>query len=233
MAFAKKRDVWKNIYRISREPTVLRLLFFKHSQPKLPLLNGIMTRLFSVESNPTDRGRIIVSDAGEVERPRAPGSFSSPSIFNDELVHKFVNIMMYGGQKAVSQKVMKNTFEQIKKKQLQSKLSGAKDVETDPLVVFHKAVENCKPVLGTQTMKKTGKNFQVPYPLPPNRRRFLAIRWLVNAARNRPGNDVPMYEKLSKELLDAYNNTGSVVRKKQDYHKTAETNRAYSHYRWW
>lgn len=224
-----KQELWKNLYKITRE----QWLFSQHLQCRLPFSKGISRRNFSVEPEPGNSNRIIVSDAEEVEHPRAPGSFSSPSILNDELVHKFVNIMMYGGQKAVSHKVMKNTFEQIKKKQLELKLSGTKNVETDPLVIFHKAVENSKPVLGTQTMKKTGKNFQVPYPLPPNRRRFLAIRWLVNASRSRPGNDVPMHEKLSKELLDAYNNTGSVIRKKQDYHKTAETNRAYSHYRWW
>lgn len=166
---------------------------------------------------------------------QAANSFISTSIFYDEVVSKFVNCMMHGGKKTASERVMTDTFETIKKIQLEKyrKAENKEEVETDPLKIFHKAIENAKPVLGVQTMKKKGKNFQVPYPLPDNRRRFLAIKWFLTTARNRPGNSTPMSDKLSKELLDAYNNQGAVIQKKIDFHKRAELNRAFAHYRWW
>ena len=178
-----------------------------------------------------------VSGVSEAINIQAASSFFTTSIFYDEVVKKFVNCMMHGGKKTASEKVMTDTFEVIKKIQLakrnKSDSKDAIDVETDPLKIFHQAIDNAKPVLGVQTMKKKGKNFQVPYPLPDNRRRFLAIKWFITTARNRPGNSTPMSEKLSKEILDAYRNEGAVIQKKIDYHKRAELNRAFAHYRWW
>lgn len=183
---------------------------------------------------PEEKVKNVVSEAEEVVVRKAPESYFSSSIFYDELVNKFVNCMMYDGKKSVSQKLMNDTFEKIKKIQLERyhKTKNA-ELELDPLKIFHVAMENAKPVLGTQTMKKKGKNFQVPYPLPENRRRFLAIKWFLTSARNRPGNSTPMSEKLSKEILDAYKNEGTVIQKKTDFHKKAELHRAFAHYRWW
>lgn len=175
------------------------------------------------------------TDATESLKICAANSFLSTSIFYDEVVSKFVNCMMHGGKKTASERVITDTFETIKKIQLDKyrKAENKGEIETDPLKIFHKAIENAKPVLGVQTMKKKGKNFQVPYPLPDNRRRFLAIKWFITIARNRPGNSTPMSNKLSKEILDAYRNEGAVIQKKIDYHKRAELNRAFAHYRWW
>jgi len=177
----------------------------------------------------------VVAEAEDPIRVQAANSFYSTSIFQDELVSKFVNCMMYDGKKNVSQRVMEDTFEQIKKIQLARyhKVDKKDEIELDPLKVFHTAIANVKPVLGVQTMKKKGKKLQVPYPLPDNRRRFLAIKWLLTTARSRPGNAVPMSDKLSKEILDAYKKEGTVIQKKIDYHKRAELLRAFAHYRWW
>ncbi|XP_066934725.1 small ribosomal subunit protein uS7m-like [Clytia hemisphaerica] len=179
--------------------------------------------------------QVTVSDSSDPVKIRAASSFYSTSIFQDELVSKFVNCMMYGGKKAVSQRVMEDTFEQIKKIQLEKyrKATDKDEIELDPLQIFHTAIANVKPILGVQTMKKKGKKLQVPYPLPDNRRRFLAIKWMLTTARGRPGNTTPMSVKLSREILDAYKNEGTVVQKKIDYHKRAELLRAFAHYRWW
>lgn len=176
-----------------------------------------------------------VAEAEDPVINKAASNFFSTSIFQDELVSKFVNCMMYDGKKTVSQRVMEDTFEQIKKIQLEKyrKADNKDEIEIDPLIVFHTAVANVKPVVGVQTMKKKGKKLQVPYPLPDSRRRFLAIKWLLTTARGRPGNTVPMSVKLSKEILEAYKNEGTVVQKKIDYHKRAELLRAFAHFRWW
>ncbi|XP_004206634.2 small ribosomal subunit protein uS7m [Hydra vulgaris] len=178
---------------------------------------------------------IIVTEASNIEKNQAADSFYSTSIFYDETVCKFVNCMMKDGKKAVSQKVMHDTFLAIKKIQLEKyhKSIDSSNVELDPLKIFHGAIENVKPVLGTQNIKKKGKSFKVPYPLPLNRRRFLANKWLLESAKKLPGNNVRMSQKLSKTILDAYRNEGSAVQKKIEFHKQAEANRALAHYRWW
>ena len=178
---------------------------------------------------------VLVTEATAFQKPKAAESYFSTSILYDETVNKFVNCMMYDGKKSASINVMRETFEKIKKIQIEKhrKADDKTQVEISPLTIFHKALENAMPVLGTQTMKKKGKNYQVPYPLPESRRRFLAIKWFLTVSRNRPGNDIPMSDKLCKELLDAYRNDGAVIQKKKDFHKKAELQRAFAHYRWW
>lgn len=100
----------------------------------------------------------------------------------------------------------------------------------DPVQVFKTAIENCKPVVGTTPVRKSGSVYQVPLPLPEKRRNSLAIKWLISAARGRKGK--PMAERLYLEIMDAYHNEGNVIKKKIELHKTAEANRAYAHYRW-
>lgn len=158
------------------------------------------------------------------------------SAFHDELVNKFTNCMMWDGKKSVAREIMRSAFERIKEIQLEKKhkSSEPEKVETNPLTIFYTAVENSKPIIGCQTMKKGGKNYSVPTPLPDSRRRFLAIKWLITAARDQSGpRDARMYNKLAKELLDAYNNEGAVIKKKTELHKVAEANRAFAHFRWW
>ncbi|XP_073246800.1 small ribosomal subunit protein uS7-like isoform X2 [Porites lutea] len=173
----------------------------------------------------------------ELEIPRAADSHLTPSIFDNELVNKFVNCMMWDGKKSLSQKILKMALEDIKTEQLQKQRESTNpdSIQTDPLQIFLEAVENCKPIVGVRGMNRGGKVYQVPIPLPPQRRRFLAIKWLITAAREqqKTNKNARMYKKLAKELLNAYNNEGTVIKKKRELHRRAEDNRAYAHYRWW
>ena len=141
-------------------------------------------------------------------------------IYSSDLVEKFINCMMWDGKKAISQQIFYKALE---------KAAGAANEE--PLKVFKKAVENCKPLLEVKTRRVGGANYQVPVEVNNNRRTSLAIRWLIGYARER-GEKGGMVEKLSAELLDAANNRGAAIKKKEDVHRMAEANKAFAHYRW-
>ena len=139
--------------------------------------------------------------------------------FGDAIVTKFMNCLMYEGKKSVTESIVYGAFEQIQKK------SG-----NDPVKVFHDALGNVKPQLEVRSRRVGGATYQVPVEVRNERRQALAIRWLITAARGR--NENTMEERLSGELLDAANNRGTAVKKREDTHKMAEANRAFSHYRW-
>jgi small subunit ribosomal protein S7 len=141
------------------------------------------------------------------------------AVFGSTLAEKFINSMMWQGKKTVSQRIFYGAMEIIQAK------SG-----DEPLKLFKKAVENCKPVLEVKTRRVGGANYQVPIEVPPNRRTALAIRWLLINARGRP--DKSMAEKLAFELMDASNMRGGAIKKKDDVHRMAEANKAFAHYRW-
>lgn len=181
--------------------------------------------------SPRHPSTMVLQDEA-LEVPKAPDSHRSSSFLYDELANKFINCMMWDGKKYLSQKIFKGALEIIKQKQLSHKVAGDKGVvELDPVAVFHRAVSNAMPLMGTISVKKGGKAYQVPVGLPEKRRRFLAIKWLITAARERKGT-AGMARNLAAELLDAYNNSGTVIKKKQDLHRLAEVNRAFAHYRW-
>jgi small subunit ribosomal protein S7 len=140
-------------------------------------------------------------------------------IYSSTLVTKFVNSMMWGGKKSTAQGIFYTSM-----KVLQEKAGD------DALTVFKKAVENCKPVLEVKTRRVGGANYQVPVEVNPDRRTSLAIRWLLTYARGR--GEKGMHDKLTNELLDAANNRGSAIKKKEDVHRMAEANKAFAHYRW-
>ena len=140
-------------------------------------------------------------------------------LYNSTLAEKFVNSMMWDGKKAISQKIFYGAMDKIKER------SG-----DDPLKLFKKAVENCKPLLEVKTRRVGGANYQVPIEVPQTRRTSLAIRWIVSNARSRA--EKGMTEKLTNELLDAANNRGGAIKKKDDTHRMAEANKAFAHYRW-
>ncbi|MCC6863143.1 MAG: 30S ribosomal protein S7 [Bryobacterales bacterium] len=140
-------------------------------------------------------------------------------VYNSTLVEKFINSMMWDGKKAVSQQIFYQSMEKIRER------SG-----DDPLKVFKKAVENCKPLLEVKTRRVGGANYQVPIEVPQNRRTSLAIRWLILNARSRPEKSMP--EKLANELNDAANLRGGAIKKRDDVHRMAEANKAFAHYRW-
>jgi small subunit ribosomal protein S7 len=140
--------------------------------------------------------------------------------YGDVTVTKFMNYVMYEGKKAVAENIVYGAFEIISTKR--------RDVGV--LEAFHAALDNVAPAIEVRSRRVGGATYQVPVEVRPERRRALAIRWLVNAARKRGENT--MTEKLAAELLDASNNRGTAVKKREDTHKMAEANRAFSHYRW-
>ena len=139
--------------------------------------------------------------------------------FGDLTVTKFMNYVMYEGKKAVAENIVYGAFDIIEGR-----------AKANPLEVFKAALENVAPAIEVRSRRVGGATYQVPVEVRPERRRALAIRWLVNAARNRGENT--MTEKLAGELLDASSNRGTAVKKREDTHKMAEANRAFSHYRW-
>jgi small subunit ribosomal protein S7 len=140
--------------------------------------------------------------------------------FGDVVVTKFMNYVMYEGKKAVAESILYGAFDIVESKR--------RDI--GPLEAFHAALDNVAPSVEVRSRRVGGATYQVPVEVRPERRRALAIRWLVNAARSRGENT--MTEKLAGELLDASNNRGAAVKKREDTHKMAEANRAFSHYRW-
>jgi len=140
--------------------------------------------------------------------------------FNDLVVTKFMNYVMHEGKKAVAETIVYGAFD----------LLEARRRDQGPLETFHAALDNVAPAIEVKSRRVGGATYQVPMEVRPERRRALAIRWLVAAARNRGENN--MTEKLAGELLDASNNRGTAVKKREDTHKMAEANRAFSHYRW-
>ncbi|KAF3700255.1 28S ribosomal protein S7, mitochondrial [Channa argus] len=168
---------------------------------------------------------------------KAATSSVTSSVFNDPVLSKFVNMMMKHGDKILAREIMTQTLENIKRKQVEKyhKAPQAKkeEIECNPHTIFHQALENCKPVVGLASIQKGGKFYQVPIPLSENRRRFLAMKWMITECRENKHRRTHMYEKLSQELLAASTMEGNVIKKKFELHKMAEANRAYAHYRWW
>ena len=143
----------------------------------------------------------------------------SDPVYNSTLAEKFVNSLMWDGKKTVAQGIFYPAMEKLGER-----------AGDEPLKVFKKAVENCKPLLEVKSRRVGGANYQVPVEVPQNRRTSLAFRWIIGNARGRA--DKSMAEKLANELLDAANMRGGAVKKKDDVHRMAEANKAFAHYRW-
>uniref|UniRef100_F6VAR3 Small ribosomal subunit protein uS7m n=1 Tax=Xenopus tropicalis TaxID=8364 RepID=F6VAR3_XENTR len=166
----------------------------------------------------------------------APSNVTS-SVFSDLTVSKFTNMMMKGGNKVLACSIMNQTLEQIKRTQLEKYYKAPEEerasIECNPYTIFHQALHNCQPIIGLTSVLRGGKSYQVPTPLKENRRRFLAMKWLITECREHKHRRTLMYEKLSQAILDAYEGQGEVVKKKHELHKMAEANRAFAHFRWW
>jgi small subunit ribosomal protein S7 len=139
--------------------------------------------------------------------------------FGDLIIAKFMNAVMLDGKKSIAERIVYGAFEQVEEK-----------AKSDPVAAFHTALENVAPHVEVRSRRVGGATYQVPVDVRPERRQALDIRWLIAAARKR--NETTMVERLSGELLDASNNRGSAVKKREDTHKMAEANRAFAHYRW-
>ncbi|WP_185985293.1 30S ribosomal protein S7 [Aureimonas mangrovi] len=139
--------------------------------------------------------------------------------FGDLVVTKFMNAIMYDGKKSTAERIVYGAFDAVQDKARQ-----------DAVAIFHQALDNVAPHVEVRSRRVGGATYQVPVDVRPERRQALAIRWLITAARNR--NETTMVDRLSGELMDAANNRGSAVKKREDTHRMAEANRAFSHYRW-
>lgn len=140
-------------------------------------------------------------------------------IYNSKLVTRLINRVMLDGKRGTATNIIYNAFEMIKEK-----------TGNDPLEVFNQAMENVMPVLEVKARRVGGSNYQVPVEVRPERRVTLGLRWIVSYARLR--GEHTMEERLAKEIMDAANNTGAAVKKREDTHKMADANRAFAHYRW-
>jgi small subunit ribosomal protein S7 len=139
--------------------------------------------------------------------------------FGDLVLTKFMNAVMEQGKKSVAENIVYGALERMESK-----------AKSDPIAMFRSALDNVMPALEVRSRRVGGATYQVPVEVRSERRQALAIRWIINAARAR--NENTMVERLSGELLDAANNRGTAVKKREDTHKMAEANRAFSHYRW-
>ena len=140
-------------------------------------------------------------------------------IYNSKMVTRLVNSVMLDGKKGVAQKIVYEAFETVKEK-----------TGNDPLEMFEKAMENIMPSLEVKARRVGGATYQVPMEVRPARRQTLGLRWLTNYSRAR--SERTMAERLAGEIMDAANNTGSAVKKREDTHKMAESNKAFAHFRW-
>ena len=139
--------------------------------------------------------------------------------FGDRVLSKFMNNLMIDGKKSIAEGIVYGAFERV-----EGKLKRA------PVEVFHEALENIKPSVEVKSRRVGGATYQVPVEVRPERREALAIRWMIGAARKR--NENTMVERLAGELMDAINSRGTAVKKREDTHKMADANKAFSHYRW-
>ncbi|MDR3358461.1 MAG: 30S ribosomal protein S7 [Desulfovibrio sp.] len=139
--------------------------------------------------------------------------------YNSVVVSKFVNRMMWEGKRSIGLRIVHEALGILQKK-----------VEKEPLEVFLKALDNVKPIVEVKSRRVGGATYQVPIEIRESRREALGMRWIIKAARARSGRG--MGDRLASELLDAYNNTGTAFKKKEDTHKNAEANKAFAHYRW-
>jgi small subunit ribosomal protein S7 len=143
----------------------------------------------------------------------------SDPVYNNKVVSRLINQIMLDGKKGTAEKIVYGAFDIVKEK-----------TGKDALEVFDQAMKNIMPVLEVKARRVGGANYQVPIEVRHDRRQTLGIRWLTNYARARGGKS--MEDKLASEIMDAANNTGATVKKKEDTHKMAEANKAFAHYRW-
>jgi small subunit ribosomal protein S7 len=139
--------------------------------------------------------------------------------YNSTLVTRFINALMLKGKKSVTEDIFYKAMDQIRER-----------TGEDPSAVFNRAISNVKPVLEVKPRRVGGSTYQIPIEVPQRRRTALAIRWLITFTRNR--HEKTLIEKLAAELIDAANNTGATIKKKEDTHRMAEANKAFAHYRW-
>jgi small subunit ribosomal protein S7 len=164
--------------------------------------------------------RVLIGGKGMPRRGSVPKRDVLPDpLYNSKLVTRLINNIMYDGKRGVAQKIVYNAFATIETK------TGKNALE-----IFEQAIENVMPMLEVKARRVGGATYQVPIEVRPARRQTLGLRWVTKYARSR--GEKSMHERLSSEILDALNNSGAAVKKREDTHKMAEANKAFAHYRW-
>ena len=167
-------------------------------------------------------GSITLAQSGTAAKGPAPmqwvgGSLKPDTRFGSLVIAKFVNCLMYDGKKSTAEAVFYTAMDQI-----------ADKLKSDPMPVFDQAIENAKPLVEVRSKRIGGANYQVPVEVNRKRQQTLAIRWILEAVRNRKGR--PTAEKLAQELVDCYNKSGTTIQKRENTHRMAEANKAFSHF---
>lgn len=167
-------------------------------------------------------GSITIAESGEAAKGPAPTRWVGVGIkpdprYHNLMVAKFINCLMYQGKKSIAEALFYEAMEQI-----------ANKLKQDPLPVFEQAIQNAKPLVEVRSKRVGGANYQVPVEVNRKRQQTLAIRWILEAVRGRKGRSTS--EKLSQELIDCYNKTGTTVQKRENTHRMAEANKAFSHF---
>lgn len=169
-----------------------------------------------------DDGSITLAESGLA--PKAPAaqnwvgvSLKPDARFNSTVISKFINCLMYDGKKTTAEGVFYAAMDQV-----------AEKLKSDPLPVFEQALENAKPLVEVRSKRIGGANYQVPVEVSRKRQQTLAVRWILEAVRTRKGR--PTAEKLAQELIDCYNKTGTTIQKRENTHRMAEANKAFSHF---
>ncbi|KAF5280508.1 hypothetical protein FQA39_LY18030 [Lamprigera yunnana] len=158
------------------------------------------------------------------------------SVYHDELINQFINYVMRKGKKVLARELVEKTMEKIKRVQLEKfhkahKIEDKNKIELNPRTIMHKAILNGKPLLQLTPIKRGGVKYQVPIPITDKRSQFVSMKWFIEAGKEKDST-IRFYDQLAYEFIDASNNTGRVVKRKQDLHRQCEANRAYAHYRW-
>lgn len=151
---------------------------------------------------------------------KAKPKIKADYLYDSERVTKFVNYVMQEGKKAVAKKVVYAAFDAIKEK----------TKNQNPLEIFEMALKNTGPMMEVRSRRVGGANYQVPREVRPERRQFLSMKWIIDAARSKKGK--PMHEKLAEEIIAASNNEGEAIKKRENMHKMAESNKAFAHFAW-
>ncbi|KAK5640697.1 hypothetical protein RI129_009244 [Pyrocoelia pectoralis] len=167
---------------------------------------------------------------------RAALNDQTSSVYHNDTINLFINYVMKDGKKSLARELIEKTLEKIKRVQLEKyhKMENIKEkekVELNPRIILYQAIVNSQPILHLTPIKRGGVTYQVPVPITDRRAQFTSMKWLIEAGKDKDRN-IRFHDQLAYELIDAANNRGKVVKKKQDLHKQCEANRAYAHYRW-
>jgi small subunit ribosomal protein S7 len=159
-----------------------------------------------------------IIDLGNTSRQKNT-LLTSTSDLENKYIIKFINSLMFSGKKTTAERILSQSFDLVKK-----------TTHSDPIQIFEKAIQNVEPIIQMRSIRVAGSNYQVPVEINPSKQMTYAIKWIIESARKR--NEKGMAIKLCKEFIDASKNTGQAVQKKETIHRMAESNRAYTHYRW-